>query len=308
MKRVLVIGDAILDVYRECSLKKECPDAPGIQAAIEESIDSRPGGAANVAVNLAALAPDVEVDLIGAVSSRLYSAIGSVTVRVGLKHSVTSDESLTKERILVDGHLVVRVDNFTNITPIDSRRVKLELQRYLLRSIPDLILLSDYAGGTVDAGLIAMLLPYRDRLLVDTKLTDLSVFSRSLLVKLNEAELHAVARKGDHSPEEFFDFMVVTLGARGAEVVTNRPGNSPHISVRRNFMVPGHEADVVDVCGCGDTFLAGIAAAFLRGFDIYESLRFANAAAATVVSLPRTAVGDLEATLKLIGRTGNETC
>lgn len=160
----------------------------------------------------------------------------------------------------------------------------------------------------MDAGLIAMLLPYRDRLLVDTKLTDLSVFSRSLLVKLNEAELHAVARKGDHSPEEFFDFMVVTLGARGAEVVTNRPGNSPHISVRRNFMVPGHEADVVDVCGCGDTFLAGIAAAFLRGFDIYESLRFANAAAATVVSLPRTAVGDLEATLKLIGRTGNETC
>lgn len=305
MKKVLVVGDAILDVYRECSFKKECPDAPGVRAVVEHTIDVRAGGAANVAVNLAALAPNVQVDLVSILSSRLAQEIKRVSAgRVRLVSSLPVDECLTKERVLVDGSMAIRVDNFAHFDDYHSGHLHDYLEAHLRCERPDLILLSDYGAGSVGRKSLDLLLEHRDRLLVDTKMHDLSTFgsrgSRTLLVKLNGEEWRQ-ALSTHHSPEQFFEYMVVTKGENGAELITQRPGMNSNVTVRRTFSVSAHDVPALDVCGCGDTFLAGLAAALLSGKDAFDSMRFANAAAAAVVSTSRTAVADLGATLQMLG-------
>jgi D-beta-D-heptose 7-phosphate kinase/D-beta-D-heptose 1-phosphate adenosyltransferase len=332
VKRVLVIGDAIADVYREFEYKKPCPDAPDTPAAIQSSRDVRPGGAANVAVNLAALAPDAAVDLvcvIGMEVARAVKAISSNRVDMHSSILVDDEQGLVKERILIGGmdsdrrSFVARLDNRRAVEPTDADYLADYLERYLVTRQPDLIVLSDYDGGALTERVMALLAPLRDRLIVDTKRTDLSCFSsggrsvisgvpesRSLFVKLNRDE-HRRVLLHDPIPERNFMYFVVTRGAGDVTLTVYRDASdfSPRgVSIMgstsqtmRIHAVSG--VDVVDVCGCGDTFLAGIAAGLLRYNDPYEAVAFANAAAADVVSKPRTAVASLEHTLELTGRT-----
>ena len=308
MKRVLVIGDIIADVYRECVFKKMCPDAPLVRAIVEQRIDTRPGGAANVAVNLAALAPNVHVDLIGALDVDLARTIKYRSGnRVGMSYCVF-DQPLRKERVLLDGDFLLRVDG-PNYDEFHSDEVLGSLEDYLARNDPDLILLSDYGSGAIDASL-PLLLEHRTKLLADTKIRDLSVFrqggTRTLLAKLNDEEWRA-ALEAHHSPEEFFSFVVVTHGARGSSLIMRSKPDEAGRSVCQTLFARALQSEAVDVCGCGDTFLAAMAAAMLEDRDPYSAIQFANAAAATVVDQPRTAVADLGRTLGLLGWT-REAC
>lgn len=333
MKRVLVVGDAIADVYREFEYKKQCPDAPETPAAVHVRDDLRPGGAANVAVNLAALAPDIAVDLVTALDVRTAFEVkfsGSSRVNMAWSLMVSAEQALSKERILISGmdadvrSFVARLDNRRTIETTDAELIEENLQTYL-EQYPgvDLIVLSDYAGGVLTDRVLQVLFPFRDRLIVDTKRTDLSCFSsgdrtpisgvpehRSLMIKLNQEE-HRRILLTEAIPERHFRFFVVTCGPAGVTMVLYRDASDQRcdgikIMGSRSQTVnlkaiEGIEA--VDVCGCGDTFLAGLAAGLLRFDDPYEALAFANAAAATVVSQPRTAVASLEETLRLTGRT-----
>jgi D-beta-D-heptose 7-phosphate kinase/D-beta-D-heptose 1-phosphate adenosyltransferase len=333
VKRVLVVGDAIADVYREFEYRKQCPDAPLTPVAVHVRDDLRPGGAANVAVNLAALAPDIAIDLISVLSvetARSVKLLGLSRVCMGSSLLVLDEQALIKERILIDGMdsdrrgFLVRLDNRRRVEPTDVEIIEENVQSYL-EQYPgvDLIVLSDYAGGVLTDHLLQVLAPFRDRLIVDTKRTDLSCFSsgdrspismipeqRSLMVKLNQEE-HRRVLLDEAIPEKHFKYFVVTHGPGGTSMVLYRDtGELGYNDIKimgamsqtiRLKAIGG--IDVRDVCGCGDTFLAGLAAGLLRFDDPYEALAFANAAAATVVSQPRTAVASLEETLRLLGRT-----
>jgi len=311
MKRVLVIGDIIEDVYRECHFKKMCPDAPTAKALVQSSVDVRPGGAANVAVNLAALAPDIMVDLIGVMNSDLAAKVKQLSQnRVSMEYvELTSwpGDHLQKERILLEGETVVRLDNRSRVTSFMRGQVGKLLRDYLAYHDPDLVIMSDYDGGTLygedltDDANLQILLGMKDRLLVDTKITDLSVFQGTLLAKLNASEWERTVMT-EPAPERFFDMLVVTRGERGADLVIRRQ-ISPGKSVTHTITAPAPQVQAVDVCGCGDTFLAGLAAMMLRNPDPYTAIQFANAAACTVVTKPRTAVADRETALSIVGRT-----
>ncbi len=337
MKRVLVIGDSIADVYRDFVYKKQCPDAPDVPAAIQSGYDLRPGGAANVAVNLAALAPDISIDLASVLSPETARAVKRISSsRVDMYRSVIvdHDQSLVKERILINGmdsdrrSFIARLDNRRSIKRDFVESLEHLLDRYLAES-PDveLVVLSDYDGGVLSERVLHLLAPFRDRLIVDTKRTDLSCFSsgerslvssvpsdRSLFAKLNEAE-HRAVLLGDPLPERHFKYFVVTRGELGAKMIVYRDiGRENRSSLKSETVIMGSMSQVVsipaasgveaiDVCGCGDTFLAGIAAGLLRYNDPYEALSFANAAAATVVSQSRTAVASLQKALEMTGRT-----
>jgi len=305
LKRILVIGDVIADLYRECKFKKACPDAPGVDAIVETGRELRPGGAANVALNLAALAPDVRVDLIGALDVELARTIKFMSgSRVDCSLCPLAG-ALVKERLIRDGRFVLRVDSSAVTPECVAISIRWSLHEYLERQVPDMILLSDYGFGSVDPQALGMLLRYRDIMLVDTKTVDLSVFAeggaRTLLAKLNHSEWKAVLG-AHHSPEDFFTFLVVTDGPGGASLFFSRPGERPGTTVRQSMRLRAHAVADVDVCGCGDTFLAGLAAAMVDGKDAHFAVEFANAAAATVVSKPRTAVADRNETLGLLGR------
>lgn len=301
-KRILVIGDVIADVYRDCVFKKMCPDASGVRAIVETSRDTRPGGAANVAVNLAALSPDARIDLIGVVDIELARTIKYMSrSRVDLSSCVFSTP-LRKERIMLGDEFVVRIDD---ANPDCSQSIQASLEEYLSSVEPDLIVLSDYGSGTVDWAVLPILLSRRDRLIVDTKMRDLSVFGadgRTFLVKLNDSEWRD-AQTIHHSPEGFFSYVIVTHGGAGASLMMRSDTDRSGRSICQTVSVTGHRAEVVDVCGCGDTFLAGVAAVMAAGGDPHSAMRFANAAASTAVNQARTAVADLAQTIGLLGQT-----
>lgn len=304
MKRVLVVGDVIADVYRDCSFKKMCPDAPKVRALVETSCDMRPGGAANVALNLAALAPDAQIHLIGELDGPLGRTIKYFSKnRVNMDFCEYTEDPITKERIILDGEMQLRVDNKLRTYSVTAEGIEWHLKQYLATHDPDLIVLSDYGAGSVNAASLEVLLSARDRLLVDTKMTDLSVFgegSRTKLVKLNRVEWEAVIAS-EAAPERFFDALVRTWGDHGAFIDMHEQ-TSPRSSVTHTMHVAAHKVPVADVCGCGDTFMAGLAASLLKNSDYFTALQFANAASATVVSKPRTSVADLDLTLELLGR------
>jgi bifunctional ADP-heptose synthase (sugar kinase/adenylyltransferase) len=214
---------------------------------------------------------------------------------------------LRKERIFCDGQLVVRIDNRSRVTRYTREMVGHGLRSYLSHCSPELVVMADYDGGALygegrsDDGNLQVLLSMRDRLLVDTKLTDLSVFDGTLLAKLNEREWEAVIRT-EATPERFFSFLVVTHGAAGAELIMRR-STGPKSSTTHSLRTKACPVEAVDVCGCGDTFLAGLAAMMLRNPDPFTALQFANAAASTVVSRPRTEIADRDMTLRIVGRT-----
>lgn len=300
MKKVLVIGDIIADVHENCTFRKMCPDAPKVQAVVHRSKDTWAGGAANVALNLAALSPDVRITLIGESDYNLCRLIKRASQnRIDMAYCEISDElPLTKTRIHVDGKLTLRLDADDRVTGYTAEQITNHLRDYLATNEPDLILLSDYGHETVSSESLAMLLSYKDRLLIDTKETDLSRFDGSLMCKLNQLEWDRV-RRTETVPEQFFKYFVVTLGRNGSLLMMHQKLNGTQTRTD-TLHARAHEVPTVDVCGCGDTFLAGLASSILRSGDPYTAICFAGAAAATVVTKPGTATADLAETYKLL--------
>lgn len=310
MRRVLVIGDIIADVYRDCIFKKMCPDAPDVQAIVEHSRDLRPGGAANVAVNLAALAPDIRVSLIGEIDAETARTVKQLSRnRVDMKHCVFVDPGscAVKERLMLDGKMLLRVDNRLKTDTFVGELIEEKLREYLAENDPDLVVMSDYAGGTINQVTLGMLLSMRDRLLVDTKLTDLSVFGsgdqKTLLIKLNQSEWESVVRT-EAAPERFFESLIVTHGSEGSTLMMRKDMGSKSVTHTMKTAAYDVSGKAIDVCGCGDTFLAGLAASLIRTDDAFTAVQFANAASATVVTRPRTSVADLGQTQRLLGWVG----
>lgn len=306
MKNVLVIGDVIEDVYERCTFRKMCPDAPYTPAIVRKSLDIRPGGAANVAVNLCALAPDARVALIGELDAPLARSLKYMTQnRLDMAYCQFADEMLLSKRRIFNGdQMVLRLDRADHVIQYTQEMIAHQLKDYLANNEPDLILLSDYGHGTVGPESLELLLNYKDRLMVDTKETDLSKFDGSLLCKLNNLELSLVLQR-EAAPERFFRYLVVTNGAFGSTLKARRNIGSK-MSQTDEMHVRACEVVALDVCGCGDTFLAGLASSILRNGDPYTAMCFASAAAATVVTQRGTAVADRDAALRLLGLKGTE--
>lgn len=304
MKRVLVIGDLIADVYHDVRTirGKFCPDAPDVPVTSFSREETRAGGAANVAANVAELVPDAAVTLIGELSNDVRWALTCAAPRVDLRYSWQGGyRGITKKRLAVDDRLAMRIDR-TERDPNLQEMLLMRYEKYLEQNSPDLILLSDYGGGTVGPELLTRILADRDRLLVDTKSPDLSIFSDggpTFLVKLNEVEWKAVVER-DAIPERHFSWMVVTKGAVGAELTWRRPAGAGTLT--HSMLFRSHDVPVVDVCGSGDTFFAGLAAGLLYEGDSFAATRWGNAAAATVVSQPRTGIASREKMFELLGK------
>lgn len=318
--RILVIGDSIADVYRMFEYRKQCPDAPETPVGLLSCMETRAGGAANVAANLAALVPsDRKIDLISVLDIDIARALKYASLnRVDISDCLIVDreQSLRKERILfdrLDGRdrsLMVRLDNRTSIDPIDADGVRNAVHNYFeSHSIPELVVVSDYDGGVLTDGLLEELRCVMHLVVVDTKRTDLSCFSGCLLAKLNAIEYDRVLAN-DASPERHARYFIVTRGEMGARLIMRsgfdeeRSTFPYHVFGSRVVTTDfsARDADVVDVCGCGDTFLAGVVAGIIRYGDPFEAVSFANAAAATVVSQSGVSVADLQATLVMTGR------
>ncbi len=301
--RATVLGDPLLDVYLEGHCERLCREAP-IPVVQVDSVQDVPGGAANVAVNAAALGAQVRfIGLIGddAEGARLRRALE--TRGVPSEHLVTVPRRSTvaKQRLVGGGQILARFDQgIVEAAPPLSDALLCERVRRALEE-SDVVIVSDYGYGTVSAAASALLAnrPRRERphLVADGRDLRRLAPLRPTAVKPSYDEatdlLGEATARGATGRVEWVsaraDAILARTGARMAAVTLDRDGAlvlERHRSPYRTYARPAHTSRST---GSGDTFVTALALALAAGADTPEAAEIASAAAAVVVRKDGTA-------------------
>ena len=301
--RLLIVGDVMLDRYWFGDVTRISPEAPVPIVKIERS-EERPGGAANVARNVAALGAQVGLlsvvgdDEAGRSLLRLLEASG---VAVNL-HVDPAISTTVKLRVIGRQQQLLRIDFETSPSHEVLRAKLLEFATRL--GDCDAVILSDYGkGGLTHIGeMIRLARDAGKHVLVDPKGDDFSKYAGATVVTPNRAELRAVVGRWQ-DPEELArkaEALRAGLGLDGLLVTRSEEGMSLfHAGGALHELAVARE--VFDVSGAGDTVIATLAVMLAGGAGWEEAVHVANVAAGLVVGRFGTAVvgrDELTAALK----------
>ena len=279
--RVLVVGDAMLDRYWHGSTHRISAEAPVPVVEIDE-VEDRPGGAANVALNLASLGSH----------SILVSAIGRDEAGTVLQAKLEaagiqcqfiwpdSYSTITKLRIVSQNQQVVRADFEANLDLEEHQALDLVQQQ--LENV-DSLLLSDYDKGVISEpqSLIVAATESDVPVLVDPKFKDFGLYRGATVLKPNKLELEKAVGSWN-SEKEMIDkcqqlmqrlnlkALLVTRSAQGMTLL--QPG-------MQEVHFPAHTREVSDVSGAGDTVISVLAAAMSAGQSLLDAVALSNVAA-----------------------------
>ncbi len=323
-KKILVAGDVMLDTYFSGEVNRISPEAP---VPVFHKLGQRcvPGGAANVAVNLAAASQAVSVlsliadDQAGRELRKLLTSHGidcGLLVQ-GIKHTTQ------KIRFIAENNQqVLRLDEE------DRLAIDRELENKLLERIAaridefDIIVLSDYNKGLLTESftqaVIQLAKEHGIYTLVDVKGASGEKYREAYLLKPNLAELRLMTQMPVDTEEEILSasrrllrlcqckHVLVTRGAEGMLLVSGD----------QFYIVEADDHEVFDVTGAGDTAIAYLAASLASGLPLVQAVEIANHAAGLQVTKAGTsAIGLREvsevisenargATRKLLDREG----
>jgi D-beta-D-heptose 7-phosphate kinase/D-beta-D-heptose 1-phosphate adenosyltransferase len=296
--RVLVVGDIMLDRFVHGDVRRISPEAPVPVLRVAQQSDV-PGGAGNVARNVAALgATAILVAVVGddAEGAGLIDLVGSTR---GIEpHLVVAPGQPTslKTRYMAGGQQMLRADRETT-APIDDALATAVLDRAeAALAACDAVVLSDYAKGVLGADLTARLLAAAARasrpVVVDPKATDLSRYRGAAVLTPNRGELAKSAGHALDGDDAVVDAARVALRQIGgrAVLVTRGAEGMTLVTAEDAVHLPARSREVFDVAGAGDTVIAAFAAALGAGSDLVAAARLANAAAGIVVGKIGTAV------------------
>ncbi len=283
--RVLVVGDVMLDRYLFGGTSRISPEAPVPVVHVRQNED-RPGGAANVAVNLVALG--VRTELLGIVgddgeSHALEASLATRRIDCAFTR-VNGWPTITKTRVQSRGQQLIRLDREEPV-PGGSAELAKALEQRVAGA--DAVVLSDYGKGSL-ADIADMIAICRDKgvpAYVDPKGRDFDRYRGATLLTPNQAEFEAVVGPCD-SDEVLVDrarkmiaqlalsALLVTRSEKGMLVVAE--GDEPRFLKTR-------AREVFDVTGAGDTVIATLAGALASGENLLAAAGLANLAAGLVV-------------------------
>ena len=267
--RVLVAGDVMLDRYWSGDTGRISPEAP-VPVVRVQTQQECPGGAGNVALNIAALGADVVI----------LGVIGSDEAGDALEHSLTKvaginavlsrdadAATITKLRVLSRHQQLVRLD-FEQAFAGDQQALLVEpFQRHLAET--DVVVLSDYGKGTLTdpRQLIAEARAAGKPVLVDPKQRDFSHYHGASLVTPNMTEFEAavgpcaneadlIAKGQALMAAHALDALLITRSEKGMTLLQ---------TTAEPLHIPTVAREVFDVTGAGDTVIATLAAAVGAG-------------------------------------------
>ena len=286
--QVLVVGDVMLDRYWHGPTARISPEAPVPVVKVEE-IEERPGGAANVALNVAALGG--QATLIGLVgddeaATALAKGLKSVHVRSDFV-TVKGFPTITKLRVLSRHQQLLRLDFEEGFDNVDSAPILEKMQNSLAEKNNKVVIFSDYNKGSLADVQKMILLAKKSgaKVLVDPKGADFEKYRGATLLTPNLGEFEAVVGrcKTDHELVERalglikkFDFeaLLVTRSENGMTLI--REGQDA-------FHLPTLAQEVYDVTGAGDTVISVLASSLSAGSSFEQACTLANAGAGVVV-------------------------
>ena len=289
--RVLVVGDVMLDRYWFGDVTRISPEAPVPVVKIDHT-EERPGGAANVARNIAALgARAALLSVVG--TDEAGQTLAKLLRESAIDASLHGDAGLAttvKLRVIGRQQQLLRID-FENAP--DHEVLKAELAEYAERlGNCDVIILSDYGKGGL-AHIATMIRLAREAgkpVLVDPKGEDYARYKGASLMTPNRAELRQVVgrwaseddlalRAQKLRSELGLDALLVTRSEEGMTLF--RAAGTSH--------EPALAREVFDVSGAGDTVIATLAVMMASGCDMAAAMKLANLAAGVVVAKLGTA-------------------
>jgi len=288
--KVLVAGDVMLDRYWQGATSRISPEAPVPVVKVQES-DDRPGGAANVALNLVSLGAGAS--LAGIVgqdeNAQLLQAKLEQSGVLTHFHASSKQPTITKLRVMSRNQQLIRLDFEERLEAGTGFTQAFEKGL----SETDLVILSDYAKGTLQevTSLIQEARSQGKKVLVDPKGQDFHCYRQATLLTPNLSELEAVVgacpteadleSKGEALRQELdLEALLVTRSEKGMTLL--REGHAP-------LHLPTRAQEIFDVTGAGDTVIAVLGLALASGHDYPEAMMLANLAAGLVVAKPGTA-------------------
>ena len=290
--RVLVVGDLMLDRYWHGPTSRISPEAPVPVVHVRE-IEERPGGAGNVALNIARLGAHCTVlgltgddDAADALEKKLQAA-GIMTHFVRLQENAT----ITKLRVISRHQQLIRLDFEDGFIGQDVAAEEVEFAKLLQQH--DVVVFSDYGKGSLRSvqSLIALCHEQKIPVLVDPKGADFDKYAGASLITPNLAEFEAVVGRCANEDELVekaeqlcdqcsFDAVLITRSEHGVTLIPS-DGDVFHLPTRAR--------EVYDVTGAGDTVISTLAAALAAGDEEHNAIALANLAAGIVVGKLGTA-------------------
>lgn len=284
---VLVVGDVMLDRYWYGPTSRISPEAP-VPVVKVNTIEERPGGAANVAMNIASLGARSQlIGLTGAddAARALGERLNEVNVTCDFL-AVPTHPTITKLRVLSRNQQLIRLDFEEGFENVDLHPMLEKIKLALPQA--GALVLSDYAKGALKdiEQMIALANEAGVPVLIDPKGSDFERYRGATLLTPNLSEFEAVV--GPCKSEEQlvekgmdliarFDFsaLLVTRSEQGMTLL--QPGKAP-------LHLPTQAQEVFDVTGAGDTVIGVLATVLAAGNSLEEACFLANAAAGVVVA------------------------
>jgi rfaE bifunctional protein kinase chain/domain len=294
--RVLVVGDVMLDRYWFGDVSRISPEAPVPVVKIER-IEERPGGAANVARNCAALgARAALLSVVGA--DEAGQALARLLANREIDASLHEDGQLNttvKLRVLGRQQQLLRID-FENAPTHEVLQAKLAEFTQRLAGC-DVVVLSDYGKGglTHIAEMIRLARAAGKPILVDPKGDDYARYAGVSVITPNRAELRAVVGRWRDEDElrQRAERLRTDLGI-DALLLTRSEEGMTLFTEAGALSEPALAREVYDVSGAGDTVIATLAVMLASGLGPGEAMKLANRAAGVVVGKLGTAVCTLD--------------
>jgi rfaE bifunctional protein kinase chain/domain len=291
-RRVVVVGDLMLDAYLVGETRRISPEAPVPVVEVTERSE-RPGGAANTALNLAALG--ARPILFGAVGAdadgdRLRARLDQAGIDTEWIVRDETRPTTSKTRIVARGQQIVRIDHELRapLPPAVEQRLAAGLARAIEGAHG--CVLSDYAKGVLSPRVTAEAIALARRagapVVVDPKGRDFSRYRGSTVVTPNVHELETAVGRTIEGEDSLLDAAAEVLALLdGAALLVTR-GAGGMTLVRRDT-APRHVSTtaqrVYDVTGAGDTVTSTLALALAAGLPIDQGMELANLAAGIVV-------------------------
>ncbi|WP_337164222.1 bifunctional D-glycero-beta-D-manno-heptose-7-phosphate kinase/D-glycero-beta-D-manno-heptose 1-phosphate adenylyltransferase HldE [Vibrio fluvialis] len=283
---VLIIGDVMLDRYWYGPTGRISPEAPVPVVKVEHN-EERPGGAANVAMNIASLGGQAHIIGLTGMDEPaqvLADKLTSLSVKCDFV-ALPDYPTITKLRVLSRGQQLIRLDFEDKFENTDPAQILSRMEKAL--PAVKAVILSDYAKGALEhvQQFIQVARKAGVPVFIDPKGSDFERYRGATLLTPNMSEFEQVVgkvksnedlvEKGFGLIEQFdLDALLVTRSEHGMTLL--RRGMDP-------FHLPTQAKEVYDVTGAGDTVISVLAASVSAGKPLDEACALANAAAGVVV-------------------------
>lgn len=289
-KRILVVGDFMLDLYSIGEVQRISPEAPVPVLRIFEQ-SHRPGGAGNTLINLISLG--MQAIPLGRVGwddggDQFIRDLTEEGVDVSFILRDPTFKTPLKNRMIASNQQLMRVDFET------PSHLSHDLEKQIVTFLPkllkqiDIVAISDYAKGFLTCTLLQKLIKeacdLKIPVIVDPKGRDFSRYKGASLIKPNLSEALAAAGLGVEAPlEQVAEKILHQVDIQTLMITRSQEGISIFEKKKMRQDFPARIHEIKDVTGAGDTVLAVVAAALANKMDLSKAAHLANIAAGLAI-------------------------